>query len=295
MLLLPFFVVQAPQCDWLNPTLPKPRQGKTTGEMDAWNKAFLRNQELVADLVEHHQAALDVVLVGDSIVEHIQGKEETLTSLQRDHEVFEKLFTKQGGGFIDGLPLGIAGDRCSNLLYRLERGSLADPAFAPKVWWILIGTEDWEQGLGPDAIVAGIVATVKAIRSTHGHDAQIVVNSLLPRYDREENQWIQNINERLGCFVKTQMLIDSDLEYQKQQEQLAAAGDASTATPGHFRRIQRMHFFNATNVFVERKEDGSYVVNPALLVEDEGTRDAQAEYLWGKKIVETVLHLIEKS
>ena len=87
----------------------------------------------------------DVALVGGSLIEHMAGKElgQRQTQLKRDEDVFESLFTKQGGGAIEGMALGISQDRISNLLYRLRMGELTY-TFRPKVWWVAIGTKDWE-------------------------------------------------------------------------------------------------------------------------------------------------------
>ena len=233
---------------------------------------------------------VDIALIGDSMVEHLQGTELgqlVPEDLARDLDVFDQLFTKQGGGKIDGLALGIGGDRCSNLLYRLQHGELTAD-FTPKVWWIMVGTSDWELGTAPGAIVAGIVHIVQVLRLFHT-DAQIVINSLLPRSRLDDNESIQSINERLGCFVKAQSLMDDDQDHtvaQAQQQQ-------QQQQQHHHKR--RLHFFNATNIFEERQDDGQFVVNPAFLVPnaEEEYRHAHGEFLWGQKIVENVLQLIE--
>jgi hypothetical protein len=199
------------------------------------------------------------------------------TNLKRYEDVFETLFTRQGGGTLEGLPLGIGGDRCSNLLYRLQNGELTY-AFHPKVWWIIIGSEDWRLGLAPESIVAGIISIVKSIRLIHP-DATIVINSLLPR--DQSKTGIQQVNQLLGCYVKSQSLIDEDKARQQ-----------NPAPNNHYTR--RLHFFNATNIFLERDTDGSYQVNPTLIAPgQDDDPDAHGQFLWGKKMVQTIEQLIQ--
>ncbi|CAB9530668.1 Platelet-activating factor acetylhydrolase IB subunit beta [Seminavis robusta] len=160
-----------------------------------WEK--LPSMQMIDDWVHNQNYSLDVVLIDDSLVEHMEGKElgKEQTSLRRDHDVFDQLFNKSDGGALDGLALGIGGDRCANLLYRLTNGELTK-AFNPKVWWIVVGTEDWEFGSTPAAILAGVIAIVNAIRSVHP-DTQIVINSLLPHQVNDES--IRQVNLMLGC------------------------------------------------------------------------------------------------
>jgi hypothetical protein len=232
--------------------------------------------------------ALDVVLIGGSLIEHMEGKELGVTHsrLKRYEDAFITRFSRLGGGKIDGMALGIAGDRCSHLLYRLHNGQqLLSEKFAPKVWWIDIGTQDWKLGASPSSIVAGIMAIVREIRSVHGK-AQIVVNSLLPQ-EGPLNDSIEHVNQLLGCYVHSQSLFDQDEDLRMFLRQ-----DSNNPTRDHRRRL---HFFNATNIFVERQNDGSYQINPNLLDPDGNEPNYYGEFEWGEKIVETVLELIHDS
>ena len=297
---------------------------------------------------------VDVALIGDSMIEHMLGRggsrnaednnnnnnntdtkvvdpeqleleQQTILTqqdLDRDNDIFEQLFTKQGGGSMDGLALGIGGDRCSNLLWRLQgddhtnttldtdetatnTGALLSPQFAPKVWWILMGTADWELGVGADAIVAGIVTVVETIRTVHPN-AQIVINSLLPRASPEDNESVRGINNRISCFVKAQSFLDEDehnLELVRQD--LQSVSPEHQIPTSHPRPKRTLHFFNATNIFQERHDDGSFTINPALLTGSNDVNDSaddhdidhnghmHGERLWGQQIVANVNQLIE--
>lgn len=283
-----------PDCDWVNPTLPEPRKSNNPKVLEGWQAAFEANQAAIQAIADAEvDTDLDVVLVGDSLVEHMEGKElgTKKSSLRRDEDVFETLFTRQGGGSIDGLALGIAGDRCSNLLHRLQNGELTY-SFGPKIWWIIMGTRDWELGVAPVSIVAGIVSIVELIRKIHP-EASVVINSLLPHDQGAES--IRAVNQMLGCYVHAQSLIDEDI--MREQATLHARQQNKTGDDAEHHHKRLLHFFNATNIFVEQKEDGSgYKVNPAYIASGKDQDpDAHGEWLWGKKIVQTVHQLIRKN
>ena len=65
--------------------------------------------------MSHFGEEYDVVLLGDSITEHWFGTEFGMPAdaWQEVNLVFREELTKLGGGRVDGLALGIAGDRVS--------------------------------------------------------------------------------------------------------------------------------------------------------------------------------------
>lgn len=84
----------------------------------------LINQSLAALSVEGDKddsseaSGLDVVLLGDSITEHWNGRDMGVYR-PKDYNVslvFEQLFQKKNGSSVEGLALGIAGDRVSKVL-----------------------------------------------------------------------------------------------------------------------------------------------------------------------------------
>ena len=63
--------------------------------------------------------SFDVVFVGDEMVERMMGTNVGRPSLESKQiaDLFNKTFTKEGGGEFDGLALGIAGDAvCAKML-----------------------------------------------------------------------------------------------------------------------------------------------------------------------------------
>ena len=100
----------------------------------------------------------------------------------------------------------IGGDRCAQLLYRLQNGELP-PNFTPKVWWVLIGTFDLSDHCSAEATLMGIIAVIEEIRQQRPN-ATVVINSILPRPRNSQGTlsgilWIKSewINQRLECFA----------------------------------------------------------------------------------------------
>ena len=207
----------------------------------------------------------DVALLGDSITEHWNGMDLGPSSQWRSiKKVFDKLFVKMNGGKVNGVALGIGGDRIHNLLYRLQNGE-APKDFHPKVWWILIGTNDLEDHCNADTITIGNFRIVEEIRKYHP-GAIIVLNSILPRNENPEDllaspTWpiIQEINLKLECYANT---------------------------------ARGVEFFNATDVFLTHRQ-GKTVVNDKFMT-DTVHPNAEGSRLWGEAIVDRVLDLESK-
>jgi hypothetical protein len=66
-------------------------------------------------------ATLDLVMYGDSIVERLNGRlfGQQPDSIQDQAAITSEMLTKAGGGKIDALALGIAGDEVSRLRVQL--------------------------------------------------------------------------------------------------------------------------------------------------------------------------------
>lgn len=130
-----------------------------------WLKASHENRDVASSMTED----VDVVFYGDSITEGWKGS-----------SVFESLFTLEGGGKYKGVPLGISGDRTTDLLWRLQNGEMPQ-SLNPKVFWLLIGTNDMGGSwCSPEATFLGILRVVEEIR-TKKEGTLIVMNSIMPR------------------------------------------------------------------------------------------------------------------
>jgi lysophospholipase L1-like esterase len=100
--------------------------------------------------------------------------------------------------------------QCRQLLYRIEDGELPDH-LNPKVFWILIGTND----LGADkcsaeTVAAGSIRVVEELQKRRPK-AQIILNSMLPRGAElgedmsSSKQWheVQKVNQWLECYASS--------------------------------------------------------------------------------------------
>jgi hypothetical protein len=79
---------------------------------------FTRNKNLADQFSEKY----DIVFLGDYITEHWAGTDLAFATdaWQEVNKGFLQYFTKVGGGKVDGLALGIGGDRVSPNLHWLE-------------------------------------------------------------------------------------------------------------------------------------------------------------------------------
>lgn len=144
------------------------------------------------------------------------GKDRRSIGLTRLHNMFEANFKQKKTSpndheHKDGVALGIAGDTCANVLWRLLHGEMPDN-FNPKVWWLSLGMNDlartkvrhilscafrlcfacdWPMAnflflnfpklkqCSEEVVLIGILRIVEEIISTKP-DAHVVINSLLP-------------------------------------------------------------------------------------------------------------------
>jgi beta-glucosidase len=174
--------------------------------------------------------------------------------------VFTKLFDK---GDVHGLALGLAGDRCPQLLYRLKWGEMPD-SLQPKVWWLLIGTNDLADHCSQEAILIGTIEIVMEIRQKRP-DATIVVNGILPRpgnplgvLNTGKQLWkkIEYINDRMSCFTEG---------------------------------MSGVEFFNATDLFLT--SDGILDVTTMFDLLHPNGKGAD---LWGRAIVQKVKEILSQ-
>ena len=143
----------------------------------------------------------DVVFLGDSIVENWSGTNLGISraELHGIAKTFDRYFHKDQGGLVNGLPLGIAGDRISQLLYRVEHGGFGK--LDPHVFWLMIGTNDAiKDNCSEESIVAGIIAVAESIAKQRPN-ATVVINLLLPR-SRWVGSVVQSINQRIKCYAQ---------------------------------------------------------------------------------------------
>ena len=154
-----------------------PSDGFPKWQTEKWPKAFQGNLHLIRQAADSN-VDLDVVFLGDSITEHWNGV--SLGSTQKhlipNKDVFQDLFN---GTSLHGIALGVAADQCPNLLYQIDNGKFLEQ-LDPKIWWLLIGTNDFIHGnCASEEVVAGNINIVEKILAKKPN-AHVVINSLLP-------------------------------------------------------------------------------------------------------------------
>jgi len=241
-------------CRCTNPVLPR----SNTQHSQLWEEGRIRNIQLVSS-----ESDVDVLLLGDSIMEQWLGtilsqNEKKLAGIQ---EVFQQLFGPQAGKYA-AIPLGLAGDRCNELLFRIQNGELPG-TLHPKVIWVLIGTNDYSDRCSRESILAGNIAVVKEIVKQKPN-SKIVINSILPvgsaplfGGDTTNERWKAYlwINARLKCLASTS---------------------------------KNFYFFNGTSYFLnENKNQINYT-----LMEDYLHPSKEGALLWGQGIVEKLHEII---
>jgi len=135
----------------------------------------------------------DVVLIGDSLIYHLQFT-----------ETWQRCFAP-----LHALNFGIGGDQTQHVLWRATHGEMDN--FCPKVVVLLVGTNNL--GFAPEQIADGVMANVSAIRRLQPQ-AFIIVLGLLPRGEkpnplRERNARANSVlQERLQAVERSQLLAD---------------------------------------------------------------------------------------
>lgn len=175
----------------MDPLIPRLKDSKD------WKNAHELNKELAmkAAMTASHdkndpEGQVDIVFLGDSITEEWNGRwhgktQENLgedmekTDLDEIHDIFTSKFKKNKGASLEAIALGIAGDTCPNLLWRIQNGELPE-ALNPKLFWLLIGTNDLSYECSEEVILIGILRIVQELLD-HKPDSLIVINGILPR------------------------------------------------------------------------------------------------------------------
>lgn len=241
-------------CECLNPLVGQ----KPLYNAERWENAVAINLDYIKNATNKQ---LDVVLIGDSITEHWHGTDlgQPEPAYADNLGVYEQLFDLQKGADVSGLALGVGGDRCPQLLYRLQNGEMP-PSLQPSIWWVLVGTNDKASDkCKNEDVIAGNIAIVQEILERRPR-ATVVINSLLPRGNDRSLYWWQEytaINDALACY---------------------ASG------------MDRVEFFNATDLFVTR--DGQ-ALNLTLLP-DELHPTEMGSWIWGRAIVAKVQEILRK-
>jgi len=252
-------------------------------------KAHLYNKE---QATLYSSRDLDVVFLGDSITEFWNGMSfgVPVEAKKEIVPIFESLFRKDHNAKVEGLALGIAGDKTHNLLWRIQNGEIPD-TLNPKVWWVLIGTNDfvhknaanrkYQTFCSEDVVTMGIVRVLEELRRIRPH-AKIVINALLPRADYNRD------NKKYGKLYQTKAL--------RKKKNIWTAIEIVNQKLNQFCRERNgFHYVDYKQIFIaEHKRavgwDRFYI--PSYLMNDFLHPTPLGYQIWGEEIVKDLGTLI---
>jgi len=269
-------------CECINPLKP------ICGNDSWWSKSMESNLELIANVTSD----LDIVLLGDSIVESFNGR---ARGVQNDHlkevkHVFNTLFRKDNGGMVDGLALGITSDISSNLLYRIQNGEMPK-SLNPKVWWLLIGTNDLAtMECSEEIITIGIVRVVEEILRRKP-DSVVVINGILPRTNRMDGYLVPPPGEEYSYNLSKSETLQFDF--------WPSIQDINDELKEYSKRRDNVKYVDSSHLFLVqlgndmfKREDKQ--LTKELMV-DFIHPSALGSKIWGKFIVDFTLNLTDSS
>lgn len=244
-----------------------------------WLNAVETNRKRVQDTLDNMErnkiSKLDIVFLGDSITEDWAGARFGVPDPRHEQtlEVFNSYFSLNSGIY-KGLALGISGDTSPNLLWRLRNGEMPSMEkgrpLRSRVWWVLIGTNDFGRSLcSEEAVTTGIKTVLEEVLSRAEPDDIVVMNSLLPRdYFKDPDDlifWkkIKRVNESVRQICK-----------EKQENGFHVV------------------FSNHNDIFLSK--DGKSLVNKDLMP-DKLHPNADGHKLWAEQIVQTLDSLLDRA
>ena len=257
-------------CSCQDSTIPEPMYNEQGHPRigDRFQAAFQKQKQRLVDLgSDGAEKTVDVVFLGDSITEHWVG--EGLGDYQEKyapiHQVFQNLFTTEGGGKVNGFVSAISGERTWNVLWRLRNNALGgyssydDSGQAikldPKVFWLLIGTNDiGGHCCSARNILEGNIAIVEELKRQRPN-ATVVINGILPR-GHFFAKVIDPLNYQLKCYAEM---------------------------------MEGVEYFDATSIFTEGPHSEKTThYSDGLHPDEEGHR------IWGEAILARLLEIINK-
>lgn len=170
-------------CQCLDPTRPAPRYNDKM--WDKHHQVMLNDIDYVISNKQHQE--LDFVMLGDSITERWNGTRGIgRVNAPEFRAIYDKYFhrTEQNPDApLYGLALGASGDISPELLWHIQNGILTNEELTPKVWVVLIGTNDiGRSNCSKHTTLSGILQVLNYIH-TYRPNVPIIVHGLLPRSD----------------------------------------------------------------------------------------------------------------
>lgn len=249
-------------CTCTDPMIPSKRP------LSAWNDHHQRLEKEA--FLSTQKKDLDLVMLGDSIIEFLNGTKSMGTVAYPEmRRLFETFFTKAGGGTIEAVALGSSGDTSNNILWHLQNGLLPS-RLQPKAWMIMVGTNDLGRlDCSKRNVLAGILHVAQVIHERKP-GVPIIISALMPRSDKYEGAPASDYS--LGKRWTQILWINRELK-----------------------KFCALHpewiFFDANQIFLQKVEieghdaQGAVEINPAMM-EDALHPSVQGYEAWAEGIVE---------
>jgi lysophospholipase L1-like esterase len=195
----------AANCRCVDPLIPMPKK---------FPKWLHRHEELTKMASGAAMDGAEVVLVGDSIVEHFSGTRDMGRQQQQQLQAPPANGDPAGGDERDDdnneqqdsvdelrvqaqafakfaasanlVALGCSGDTTNQLMFHLNYGMLP-PQLQPKIWIVAIGTNNLGSGCNARTTLAGVLQVAQYLHQQRP-DSIVVVHGLFPRSDERHQE-----------------------------------------------------------------------------------------------------------
>mmetsp|Transcript_10947 Transcript_10947/g.25926 ORF Transcript_10947/g.25926 Transcript_10947/m.25926 type:complete len:435 (+) Transcript_10947:288-1592(+) len=187
---------------------PDPNKALTNDRDKLWNS----NHDHMVSQAKNAPKDLDIVFFGDGMIEQLSGTRnlgaETVEGME---EYFERTFMTENGGKFNAIALGSTGDTGPNLLWHWENG-IQQANLRPKLWFLMVGTNDLFVHKCTDRFVMANVLNVAQRIFEEQPDAKIVIHGIIPRKDNPDSKsnalghlWnrAQGVNLQVRKWIKT--------------------------------------------------------------------------------------------
>lgn len=166
-------------CNCFNPAEP-------VSSDDVWMAHHLEMVSAAQRAAQIYKETLDVVFIGDSIIERLNGTRTmgTKRPYPEYSDVFERHFDKarNAQATLQGIALGSSGDTTNHLLWHFQHNLLPNE-LNPKVWFLLIGTNNMgRDGCAKRGTLGGILQSLQALQNARPK-SPVILHGLLPRDD----------------------------------------------------------------------------------------------------------------
>ena len=199
-----------------DPTVPRERSGSTHKRWKAWHNQMVQRTHQISNPNHNNStttSSIDVVLLGDSILEHFRGtKALGKLALPELRQVFEAHFVKSHGATLEGEALGTGGDSTTELLWHWTH-QLLPTTLQPRALVLLIGTNDLGLLQCSKTHVLAAILNLATLIKTEKPQSTLILHGLLPRNEFYKDQnfdlgprWeqIQWINQHLQRYAVLQ-------------------------------------------------------------------------------------------